>query len=273
LIEFNNVSFGYVKGERILNNISFKINAGEFVAIIGENGSGKTTLLKHLNGLLRPNEGNILISNENIFYQKTSNLAGKIGFVFQNPDHQIFCTTVREEIGFGLKNNKDDFTESKIENAARKLNLEKHLERNPFELSKGLRQRVALASVLVMNPDILVLDEPTTGQDYKESLEIMEVVKKLNKEGKTIIIVSHDMELVLSYAKRSILMKDGSVLKDGLVEEVLSDSENLKKSGIVPPQIVLLRNSLYKYSIFKNCLSTEDMLSAIVKYTEGSDIQ
>lgn len=238
MIKIENLSYEYKNGNKVLNNVNITIKSGEFAAIIGQNGSGKTTLLKHLNGLLKPTEGSITVCGLDTAKTRTSVLANKIGFLFQNPDHQIFCADVFEEIAFGLKNLGAE--QSKIEElvykAAEKVGIQQFLKFNPFELSKGQRQRVALASVLAMETEVLVLDEPTTGQDYSEGLEIMEIVKELNEQGKTVIMVTHDMELVAKYAKRVIILRNGAVLEDGLAEKELGNEESLALSSLKPPQ-------------------------------------
>jgi energy-coupling factor transport system ATP-binding protein len=271
MIQIENLGYHYPNGTKVLNNLSITIRDGEFVAIIGQNGAGKTTLLKHFNGLLKPTTGNVIVNEKDISKTKTSILAKSIGFLFQNPDYQIFCSTVKEEIAFGLKNIgivKDEI-ERQVAEAAQKVGILPFLEANPFSLSKGQRQRVAFASVLAMGSDIMVLDEPTTGQDYKEGLEIMEMVRQLNREGKTIIVVTHDMELVSKYVDRVIILKDGSVLEDGKTEQVLSKTESLVLSHLKPPQIYELAKMFYKYGIFKKSYSVEDMFEEILTYVEG----
>jgi energy-coupling factor transport system ATP-binding protein len=271
MIKIENLSYQYSNGNKVLKNINLNIKKGEFVAIIGKNGSGKTTLMKHLNGLLKPTEGKITVCDIDAAKTKTSVLAGKIGFLFQNPDHQIFCTTVFEEIAFGLKNlglNSTDI-ENLANEAATRVGLQNYLESDPFNLSKGQRQRVALASVLAMKTDILVLDEPTTGQDYSEGLEIMEIVKELNKQGITVIMVTHDMELVAMYAKRAIVVQNGTILEDGPTKEILSQEESLAASSLTPPQAFLLAKRFHKHGFFKDAFTAEEMFDEIICYLEG----
>ncbi|NPV27072.1 MAG: energy-coupling factor transporter ATPase [Firmicutes bacterium] len=268
MIHVQNLSYRYNNGSEILKGLSFTIKDGEFVAIIGQNGAGKTTLLKHFNGLLKPTAGRVLVNNLDVAKTKTSQLARQIGFLFQNPDHQIFCPTVYEEIAFGLKNlgiNHSDL-DMLVRQAAEKVGISTYLQCNPFSLSKGQRQRVALASVLAVNTENLVLDEPTTGLDYQEGIAIMEIIKKLNEEGKTIIIVTHDMELVARYAKRVIILKNGEVLQDGPTKKVLSKTASLAASGLQPPQIYLLAEKFHKQGLFNDVYTVEEMFNAIMFY-------
>lgn len=273
MIKIDNLSFQYKNGKKVLTNLNITMKKGEFVALIGQNGAGKTTLMKHLNGLLRPSQGKITVCGLDAEKTKTSVLAKKIGFLFQNPDHQIFCSSVYDEIAFGLKNlgvSQSDI-EGLVYKAAQKVGIEQYLKTDPFSLSRGQRQRVALASVLAMETEVLVLDEPTTGQDYSEGLEIMEIVKELNIQGKTVIMVTHDMELVAKYAKRVIVLQNGTVLEDGCAEEVLWKEESLALSNLQPPQVYLLAKKFHKQGFFKNVNTVEDMFSEIISYLEGEE--
>jgi energy-coupling factor transport system ATP-binding protein len=271
MIRAENVSYQYINGKKVLKGLSFTIKAGEFIAIIGQNGAGKTTLLKHFNGLLKPTGGSLTVNDLDVSRTKTSILSKHIGFLFQNPDHQIFCPTVYDEIAFGLKNigvNQKEIDEL-VSQASEKVGILHHLNSNPFSLSKGQRQRVALASVLAMGTDILVLDEPTTGQDYQEGIEIMEIIKQLNEAGKTVIIVTHDMELVARYAKRVIVLQNGTVLEDGSSNTVLNKTESLTLSNLHPPQIYLLAKKFYKQGFFKDVYTVEEMFEEILIYRDG----
>lgn len=270
MVHVNNLSYQYKNGNRVLNGLKFSIKKGEFVAVIGQNGAGKTTLLKQLNGLLKPSQGSVLIDGMDVQRTKTSVLSRHIGFLFQNPDHQIFCQTVYDEIAFGLKNMglKNVDIEEAVNESAQKVGIDRYLASNPFSLSKGQRQRVALASVLALKTDILVLDEPTTGQDYREGIEIMDIIRDLNNDGKTIIMVTHDMELVSRYAKRAIILCNGEILEDGPTEKVLSKTESIALSNLQAPQIYELARKFHKQRLFKNVFSPEEMLNEILSYLE-----
>ncbi|PHV69194.1 energy-coupling factor ABC transporter ATP-binding protein [Sporanaerobium hydrogeniformans] len=249
MIGLENLTYQYnVKSPMILKGIDLQIARGEFVALVGQNGAGKTTLLRLLNGLQKPTDGRVLVNGKDTRETKTSEMAQTIGYLFQNPNHQIFCKTVYDEIAFGLKERKKEKSgirqmDKKIQEIAELLGLQEILQTSPFHLSKGEKQRVALASILALETDILVLDEPTTGQDYKECMEIMAVVKKLNEEGTTVIMVSHDMEVVLDFAKRVVILHNGKVLEDGRTSSVLFKKESLEVAGLKPPQLfeVMLR--------------------------------
>ena len=243
MIEVSNLHYRYnAKLPPVLNGVSFKIEQGEFVALIGQNGAGKTTLLKQLNGLLKPTEGNVAVCGMNTKETKTSTLAGKIGFLFQNPDRQIFCDTVRAEIEYGLRrlltNEKE--IRNRVEEISTLFSLQGNLDKSPFMLSRGERQRIALASVLALKTDVLVLDEPTTGQDYQECMEIMKVIRALNEQGKTIVMVSHDMEVVGDFSKRVIILSDGKIGADGETGYILHQREQLSYARLRPPQIMEL---------------------------------
>ena len=246
MIKIENLTYRYSsKSPFILKELNLEIKKGEFVALIGENGAGKTTLLKQLNGMNKPTSGTVLINGKDTKSSKTSEMAKHIGYLFQNPDHQIFCDSVYEEIAFGLKNqdklaSQTNETKQKVNDIAELLNLTHLLKENPFNLSKGEKQRVALASILALETEILVLDEPTTGQDYKECMEIMEIVRTLNEKGTTVIVVSHDMEIVQDFAKRVVILYNGNILEDGITKEIFLNEKSLMLAGIKPPQLFQL---------------------------------
>ncbi len=243
MIKLQDLIYQYSKkSPEILKGINLEIKKGEFVALVGQNGAGKTTLLKQLNGLQTPTSGSVLINGKDTRFTRTSEMAQSIGYLFQNPDHQIFCETVYKEIAFGLNKGKKskkqlETNHQKITEVAELLNLTDILGQNPFNLSKGEKQRVALASILALETEILVLDEPTTGQDYKECMEIMSIVKRLNEKGKTILMVCHDMEVVLDFAKRVIVLHEGRILEDGPTREILFKEQSLQVAGLMPPQL------------------------------------
>jgi energy-coupling factor transport system ATP-binding protein len=242
MIRASNLSFVYPNGIKVLEQVSFQIQRGEFVALIGQNGAGKTTLLKQLNGLLKPTAGDLFIDGINTKDSSTGELAQKVGYLFQNPDHQIFLPSVEKEIGFGPSNlhlSKAEVKE-RVQNAAEQVGLIPYLKENPLFLSKGQRQRVAFASLLSMQPEVMVLDEPTTGQDYQEGIEIMEMVKELHQKGHTIVFVTHDMELVAGYAQRVIVLNQGQVLVDDVCRDVFYQPDLLLKTNLFPSQIARL---------------------------------
>jgi energy-coupling factor transport system ATP-binding protein len=272
IIKIKNLCYSYNGHNQILNNINLTINAGEFVALVGQNGAGKTTLVKHLNGLLKPTAGQVLVGDVDVASSKTSVLARQVGFVFQNPDHQIFHDTVEKEVAFGLKNIGLPLSEiiTRVTDSLISVGLLDQRQTYPFDLSKGQRQRVALASVLAMRPQVIVLDEPTTGQDYRESSQIMEIVYQLNQAGHTIIIITHDMSLVTQYANRVIALCTGEILTDGTVQQVFSQPELLTKTLLELPPIVRLAQELTGYGL--EHLVTVEQVSTALKLKRSESI-
>ncbi|GFN22888.1 MAG: energy-coupling factor transporter ATPase [Thermoanaerobacteraceae bacterium] len=273
MIRAENLSFTYPNGLQALKDVSFYIKKGEFVALIGRNGSGKTTLLKHLNGLLKPTGGRLFIAGLDTARARTSELARKVGFLFQNPDHQIFLPTVAQEIAFGPRNLglKGREIEERVAEAAAQVGLTDYLGANPWRLGKGLRQRVALASVLAMRPEILVLDEPTTGQDYRQAREIMAIIKELHRRGHTIILVTHDMEMVVRYAEKAFVLGEGRLLLEGSLTEVFSRDDILAAAGLLPPAIVRLISPYRTAGLFPNVLTPEDLFREVCLMLRGED--
>lgn len=250
-IDVDHVEFGYVPETTVLHDVDLSIDAGEFVTIIGQNGSGKSTLVKNVIGLLEPDRGSVTIYDaDGAGYETTANpmnvLAKHVGFVFQNPDDQIFHTTVRKELTYGMKNIgvPEAEREARIEEVLDAVDLDVDGTKNPFTLGKGQRQRLAIAAVLVMRPQTIIVDEPTTGQDRKESKRIMEILQRYNDEGHTIIAITHDIALAAEYTDRVIAIKDGDVIADGPPEHVFLDEQNLEETNIRPPQITQLGAAL-----------------------------
>ncbi|OPY59608.1 MAG: putative HMP/thiamine import ATP-binding protein YkoD [Syntrophorhabdaceae bacterium PtaU1.Bin034] len=247
LIEARGVSFRYPRSTvDSLKEVSVTIGEGEFVAVLGQNGSGKTTLAKHFNGLLRPTSGMMLVNDKPTESYRKKDLARLVGYVFQNPDHQIFASTVYDEVGFGLKmlGETGKAAQESVAEALAATGLEGYEERSPFVLTRGERQRVAVASVLAVKPRVMVLDEPTTGLDYRHQLETMKMLKELNRNGSTIIIITHSMWIVESFTSRTIVMENGRVLADGATRAVFSDERTLSRASLVPSALTRLANWL-----------------------------
>lgn len=241
MIECDSVRFGYgkTKDAELIHGISLSIEDGEFVALTGENGAGKSTFSKLLAGILKPFDGKICVNGIDTKKAKNSMLAKTTGFLFQNPDRQLCTYTVRDEITFGQKALKTG-TEEEISKRTEKI-IERfgfNPDEAPFSLSRGQRQRLALASIIAVEPKVMILDEPTTGLDYKECMEIMSAVKELNKNGTTVIMVCHDMELVLDFARRMIVLADGKIEADGKTLEIMRRKEILQKACLLSPQII-----------------------------------
>jgi cobalt transport protein ATP-binding subunit len=262
LIEVEGLSHRYPNGVVALEGVDLEVRRGEFLAVLGQNGSGKTTLVKHFNGLLGPTEGSVRVEGEETVEQGIRRLGQRVGYVFQNPDHQIFSDTVFEEVAFGpkVRGFEEDEIKERVSEALAAVGLEGREEEDPFGMTKGERQRVAVASVLAVRPEVLILDEPTTGLDYAEQRSMMDLVRRLNEAGSTIIAVTHTMWVVAEYAHRAVVMKDGRVALSGTVREVFAQEEKLREAALRPPHVVSLGNSLGH-----TVLSAEEM----VRVTEG----
>ena len=260
LIEVKNLSFSYAESKPVLINVNLSVCQGEILAVIGQNGSGKTTLVKHFNGLLRPMKGEIFVNGESVKKKTVAEMARKVGYVFQNPDHQIFADTVFEEVEFGLKNLGVPEPErfQRVTQVLEKTDLYKYRDTHPTTLSGGEKQRLAIASVLVMNPEILILDEPTTGLDLRSSRSIIELVKALHRQNNTVILVTHDMRLVAEMAHRIIILKEGKIVKDGNPYTIFSDHHLLEENNLEQPQIVKLSQMLG----CGTCLTVAELLEA-----------
>ncbi len=242
LIGIENVSFSYASGPRVLDSIDLKVEAGEFLAIVGQNGSGKTTLAKHIVGLLQPATGRITIEGKDRTQIRPAETAREVAYVFQNPDHQIFAATVEDEVAFGPRNFglPDDEIRRRCDEALEAVSLQDERQSDPFLLSKGERQRLAVASVLVLRPRMLILDEPTTGLDHREQLRMMALVRDLNRAGIAIVIITHTPWLVAEYARRVVLMRKGAKIFDGGVREFFTQDELLHSSSFRAPEITEL---------------------------------
>jgi len=240
-----NLRFVYPPPKEVeaIKNLNLKVDEGEFIAIIGHNGSGKSTLSKLISGYLTPTEGSVTIGGVPVTDINPRTRPEVVGYVFQNPDHQVFRDSVWEDVAFGLENlnySPEDI-ESITNQSLERLDLTKQASVHPFRLGKGDRQRVAVAAILVMGPKLLIVDEPTTGQDPEKAREIMRLLVELNKErGVTIITVTHAMDLVAEFADRVVVMGQGEILLDGSAQEIFSQPEELAKTYIQPPQIARL---------------------------------
>ena len=238
MIEFENVSASYDGELPVLRDVSFRIPDGDFVAFVGTNGAGKSTTMRLVNGLLKPSSGQVLIDGVPTTQLRTSQLAAKVGFLFQNPDRQICCSTVREELRFGFRaqGRADGEVQAKVDAMIERFGFDGDAE--PFLLNRGTRQLLALASIIVMEPPVVVLDEPTTGLDFRECAKVMDVIAELNAHGTTVIMVCHDMEVVADYARRVIAMTAGQVVADGETFAVLRNRDVLARTHLLPPQVV-----------------------------------
>lgn len=269
LIEVNDVHYQYDKSKEALKGVSFDIYEGDYVALIGQNGAGKTTLAKHFNSLFKPTSGRILVCGKDTRNEEPNTLAEQIGYVFQNPDNQIFSTSVYKEMEYGLKALKlsEEEMSKRIHEIAKLLDIEKVLEEHPFSLGKGERQRVAVASILVLKPKILVVDEPTTGQDWDGIQNMMKLIDELHANGTTIVMITHDMDVVATHANRVIVMAKGSMVADGSVRDVFKQEKALKDAYVARPQIPELSERLGLESM---ALTAQELGDALISTLEAS---
>ena len=263
MIKFGHVFFGYSPMSSIVEDVSFEIEKGEFVAIIGENGAGKSTVSKLIDGLIKPMSGVVTVAGMDTAKTKTSTLARHIGFLFQNPDRQICQNTVRREIRFGLELVGDGSRDidARVQQILEEFGFD--AEKDPFTLSRGERQRVALASIIATEPEILILDEPTTGLDYVECMQVMNAVRRLNQNGVTVVMVCHDMEVVLDFARRILVLSGGKLIADGKTADIFRNTDVMKKASLIPPQITELALRLGKG--FETADYAAEMISVIRK--------
>lgn len=267
MINVEDVYFKYPNGVEALKGVSLQITDGEFVAIMGQNGAGKTTLVKHFNGLLKPTRGRVLIDDVDTRHVSVATLARKVGFVFQNSDHQLFSETVEDEISFALKNfGFDEKTiKERVDWALNILDLTRYRKTSPFMLSGGERKRVALASVLAWDPKILILDEPTIGQDRNQKERLRQFIIQMNHQGKTVVIVTHDIEFVAECEPRVILMADGRIVADGSARNVLTNPDLIAKSWLLLPEITSVLLNLNDLGLPANVMDVYEARDLIIE--------
>lgn len=238
-IELRDLHHMYPTGEEALKGVDLLLDGTNPIAIIGQNGAGKTTLVKHFNGILHPTKGDVFLDGESIQSKSTAQWSKKVGYVFQNPDDQLFLESVRKEFEFGPK--RIGVSESEIERSLKWVSelvgLSEKLDMHPFDLTLTEKKFCTIGSIIMMNPDILIFDEPTCGQDVEGNKRLHKIIQELQARGKLCITISHDMKFVVQNFKRVIVMCKGRVLLDGSTEEVFSQPEILKKSFVTPPPI------------------------------------
>jgi len=265
-IVFKDVSFQYPgTDQKALDGISISVGKGEFVGIIGQNGAGKTTLVKQIIGLLKPTSGQIIVDGKDVAEESVEDMARTVGLVLQNPDAQLFAMSVAEEVAFGCTNLglPQDEVAQWVDRALAATGLEEFREVYPFNLSFGDRRKLSVAAVVSMEPEVLIFDEPTTGQDYRGRRELADIAKRLNEMGRTVLMVTHDMDLIAEYTHRLIVMGDGKVLLDGPTAEIFQQVETLAETFITPPQVTQLAQALAEYGVSGNILVADELVQIL----------
>ncbi|MCS6769401.1 MAG: energy-coupling factor ABC transporter ATP-binding protein [Candidatus Caldarchaeum sp.] len=264
---FEAVHYTYASGVEALRDVNIEFRDGEIVALMGENGSGKTTLLKHMNGLLKPTKGRVLVDGVDTAKTSVAQVSMKVGLVFQNAEDMFFESSVYDEMAFALKN--FGFTEEKIrrriEWALKFFELEEYENTSPFLLSGGEKKRLAMAIIMAWSPPVICLDEPTIGQDSLQKEKMMHMIKMLNSQGRTVVLASHDVEFIAELKPRVVLLSAGEVLADGPCEEVLTDMRLLERASLTPPQVVALLKRLEDLGVDYRVLDVEGAVEKILK--------
>ncbi len=258
-----------------LQDVSFEIPGGQFVAMIGQNGAGKTTLMKCLVGLFKPGEGEVLVQGQSLKDKSVRDVARMIGLILQNPDTQLFTMSVEEEIRFGLLNLRlsEEEIKQRVEEAIAITGLNEYRTLYPFKLSLGDRRKVAVASIVAMRPEVLIFDEPLTGQDYKGRHELTNLAAQLHEAGHTVLLISHDMELVAQYSQRTLVLGQGRLLLDAPTRAVFDQVDILRSTYIEPPEIIRLSQQLNPYGLPKGMLNVNEVTQAVLSLIkEKADI-
>ena len=271
ILSTENLSYKYPDGTQALKNINLSIKKGEKVAIMGPNGAGKSTLFSHFNGLTEPEEGSVIVKGEKITYTKDNLLSirQKVGIVFQNPNDQLFAPTVKEDVAFGPMNLglSLEEVENRVNESLKMVGMEGYESKTPHHLSGGQQKRVAIAGIVAMRPEIMILDEPTAGLDPKGVDQVLNILETLNKEGLTIVISSHDVELITEFVDRVILLNNGKIIAEGNVDEIFSNNELLKEASLKPPKtteiLYKLKNAGINVNI--NKLTVDSACEEIIK--------
>lgn len=240
VISFENVDYSHPNGTIALRDINLKIPASQLVAILGANGAGKSTLVRHVIGLLKPTHGKVTVFGQDTKTTTSAQLSRKVGIVFQNPNNQLFAQTVTKEMEFGLKNFgfSEDFVKERVKWALDTFSLTDYAERSPIELSGGEKKRLCIALVLAWDPSVLILDEPTVGQDSEQKEKLSEIIRTLLAAKKNVILVTHDVEFIWPLQPRTVLMAKSSIVADGPAQEVLAYPDVGERSNIIVPQLV-----------------------------------
>ena len=271
MLEARNISYSYDNDSQALKNVSLKIDDGEMVAILGKNGAGKSTLFLHFNGIYEPDDGEILIDGEKLKYNKKALLKcrQKVGIVFQNPDNQIFAPSVEEDVAFGPLNLKlpMDEVQHRVEEALKRVGMERFEKKAPHHLSGGQKKRIAIAGIIAMKPEIMILDEPTAGLDPDGVEKVLNIMNQLNKEGMTLIISSHDIDMISKYADKIFILYNGEIIESGNKNQIFSNRELLKKAHLRTPLTTEILYNLKESGLNVNTekISVADTCAEIIK--------
>ncbi len=252
-----------------LRDVSLEIRQGEFVGIIGQNGSGKSTLVKCFVGLLRPKKGEVLYRGQNLRHFSVGEIARRIGLVLQNPDYQLFTASCRDEVRFGLRNVgvPEEEIDRQVDEALERVGLEAYADLFPFRLSFGDRRKLAVAATMALGPEVLIMDEPTTAQDHRGRYQLAELARRFHEEGGTVLMITHDVDLIARYAQRLIVMYEGCILLDGPTAEVFARVEELRKSFVVPPVAAQLAQALAPVGVPPYITTLEELTRVLVPRT------
>jgi energy-coupling factor transport system ATP-binding protein len=240
VVSFDSVDYSHPNGNVALKKVSFQIARGELVAILGSNGAGKTSLVRHVNGLAKATHGIVKIFGDDAKSQTSAKLSRRVGIVFQNPNNQLFEQSVKREIEFALHNFgfSKDLVSERTEWALETFQLKEYEERPPMELSGGEKKRLCIALVLAWDPEIVILDEPTVGQDSEQKERLSQIIRLLISQKKTVILVTHDIEFAWPLQPRVLIMSGGEIIADGACQDILSDEALLSRGSVLPPQLV-----------------------------------
>jgi energy-coupling factor transporter ATP-binding protein EcfA2 len=265
IIEVKNVSYSYKQGMEALREINLTIYEGEVVAILGRNGSGKTTLVRHLIGLIKPGEDKIFVNGKDVAVTPTHELAQDVGFCFQNPNHQIVTFKVRDEVLFGLRahNVPPSEYDGRIHEALEIVDMLDYIDAEVFDLGKGQKQRLALASVLTLKPRILIIDEPTTGQDPQMAEGIFNIIKNLNKMGTTVLMITHQMEYAATYAHRAIVLRSGEITFNGPIKNLISNKKLMEENYLDLPDVTKIAGQFSQHGIPAWLVKIDDIIPQI----------
>lgn len=278
-IMINHAEYTYPNGTTALKEISLNIERGAFIGIMGSNGAGKSTLVKTINGLIRPQKGSIFINGDSNLSKSVAELSRKVGIVFQNPDHQLFSNSVREEVRFSLNSIMSDKNQiqERVEQVLNKFYLKQFEDRSPLTLSGGQKKRLALASIVCRDPEILIFDEPTLGQDRKGVEFFINLLKEERGKNKTIIIITHNIEFAYEYIPRIVVMFDGRIIGDGSTHEILQNQGLIERASLILPQIIQLKSSLLEMGLdIPRNISTQgqiiDFLTNIFRSNDKNEV-